>query len=46
MVPVAEDAADEIDASVEIVDPRTIYPTDFETIIKSVEKTGRSNGTS
>jgi len=42
MVPVAEDAADEIDASVEIVDPRTIYPTDFETIIKSVEKTGRA----
>jgi pyruvate dehydrogenase E1 component beta subunit len=42
MVPVAEDAADEIDASVEIVDPRTIYPTDFETIIESVEKTGRA----
>lgn len=42
MVPVAEDAADEIDASVEIVDPRTIYPTDFETIIKSVEKTGKA----
>jgi pyruvate dehydrogenase E1 component beta subunit len=42
MVPVAEDAADEIDASVEIVDPRTIYPTDFETIINSVKKTGRA----
>lgn len=42
MVPVAEDAADEVDASVEIVDPRTIYPTDFETIIESVEKTGRA----
>lgn len=42
MVPVAEDAADEIDASVEIVDPRTIYPTDFETIIESVKKTGRA----
>lgn len=42
MIPVAEDAADEIDASVEIVDPRTIYPTDFETIIESVEKTGRA----
>ncbi len=42
MVPVAEDAADEIDASVEIVDPRTIYPTDFDTIIESVEKTGRA----
>lgn len=42
MLPVAEDAADEVDASVEIVDPRTIYPTDFETIIESVEKTGRA----
>lgn len=42
MIPVAEDAADEIDASVEIVDPRTIYPTDFETIIDSVKKTGRA----
>lgn len=42
MVPVAEDAADEIDASVEIVDPRTIYPTDFKTIINSVKKTGRA----
>ena len=42
MVPVAEDAADELDASVEIVDPRTIYPTDFDTIIESVEKTGRA----
>lgn len=42
MVPVAEDAADEVDASVEIVDPRTIYPTDFDTIIESVEKTGRA----
>jgi pyruvate dehydrogenase E1 component beta subunit len=42
MVPVAEDAADEVDADVEIIDPRTIYPTDFETIIDSVEKTGRA----
>lgn len=42
MVPVAEDAAEEVDASVEIVDPRTIYPTDFETIIESVKKTGRA----
>ncbi len=41
MVPVAEDATDEIDASVEIVDPRTIYPTDFDTIVESVRKTGR-----
>lgn len=42
MIPIAEDAADEIDASVEILDLRTIYPTDFETIIESVEKTGRA----
>lgn len=42
MIPVAEDAADDIDASVEIIDLRTIYPADFETITKSVEKTGRA----
>ena len=42
MIPVAEDAADEVDADVEIIDPRTIYPTDFDTIIESVEKTGRA----
>lgn len=42
MVPVAEDAADEIDADVEIIDLRTIYPADFETIFDSVEKTGRA----
>ena len=42
MVPVAEDAADEVDASVEIIDPRTIYPLDIDTIIDSVEKTGRA----
>lgn len=42
MVPVAEDAADEVDADVEIIDLRTIYPADFETIIESVEKTGRA----
>lgn len=42
MVPVAEDAADEVDADVEIIDLRTIYPADFETIYESVEKTGRA----
>ena len=36
MVPVAEDA------DVEIIDPRTIYPLDVETITESVEKTGRA----
>ncbi|PSH00471.1 MAG: alpha-ketoacid dehydrogenase subunit beta, partial [Nanohaloarchaea archaeon SW_7_46_7] len=42
MVPVAGEAAEEVDADIEIVDPRTIYPTDFETIIDSVKKTGRA----
>lgn len=42
MVPVAEKAAEEVDASVEIIDLRTIYPTDFETITESVKKTGRA----
>ena len=42
MVPVAEDAADEVDADVEIIDLRTIYPADFDTIYESVEKTGRA----
>lgn len=42
MIPVAEDAADEVNADVEIIDLRTIYPTDFETVFESVEKTGRA----
>jgi pyruvate dehydrogenase E1 component beta subunit len=42
MVPVVEGVAEKMDASVEIVDLRTIYPTDFETVIESVEKTGRA----
>ncbi|MFB6208147.1 MAG: alpha-ketoacid dehydrogenase subunit beta [Candidatus Nanohaloarchaea archaeon] len=42
MVPVAEKTSEEIDASVEIIDLRTIYPTDFETVIESVRKTGRA----
>lgn len=42
MMPVAEDAAEEVDADVEIIDLRSIYPTDFETIIESVKKTGRA----
>jgi pyruvate dehydrogenase E1 component beta subunit len=36
---VADDLADEID--VEVVDPRTLVPLDEETILESVEKTGR-----
>ncbi|MFC4440047.1 MULTISPECIES: alpha-ketoacid dehydrogenase subunit beta [Natrialbaceae] len=35
------DAVEEIDASVEVVDPRTLYPLDTETITDSVKKTGR-----
>lgn len=42
MRPLAEEAAEEVDASIEIVDLRTIYPTDFETVIESVKKTGRA----
>ena len=35
------DALEEEGVSVEVVDPRTIVPLDKETILKSVEKTGR-----
>ncbi|WP_247000863.1 alpha-ketoacid dehydrogenase subunit beta [Halosolutus gelatinilyticus] len=35
------DAADEVDASVEVIDPRTLYPLDTATIVDSVRKTGR-----
>lgn len=38
------EAADELEKeniSVEIVDPRTLYPLDVDTIVKSLEKTGR-----
>jgi pyruvate dehydrogenase E1 component beta subunit/2-oxoisovalerate dehydrogenase E1 component len=35
------EAVDDIDASIEVVDPRTIYPLDTETITDSVRKTGR-----
>jgi len=42
MLPVAREAADEIDASVEILDLRTIFPTDFDAVIESVKKTGRA----
>ena len=37
-------AAEELEKegiSVEVVDPRTLYPLDMETIVKSIEKTGR-----
>ena len=41
MVPVAEAAADALDASVEVLDVRTLKPLDEETLLASVAKTGR-----
>jgi len=37
----AADALDKEGISVELIDPRTLKPLDMETIIRSVEKTGR-----
>ena len=46
MVPLAREAAkqaqQEMGASVEVIDLRTIWPLDEETIVTSVEKTGRA----
>ena len=42
MVRVALDAAEEIDASAEVVDVRTLKPLDEETLLASVAKTGRA----
>ncbi len=41
MVPVALSAAEEADASVEVIDLRTLFPWDRETVLASVRKTGR-----
>ena len=44
MVSVAEEAAKELQGSgisIEIIDPRTVSPLDLDTILESVEKTGR-----
>ena len=41
MVPVAEAAADQLDASVEVLDVRSLKPLDEETLLASVGKTGR-----
>src|SRR6266705_1713674 len=41
MVPVAERAAEELDASAEILDLRTLKPLDEEVLLSSVAKTGR-----
>ncbi|WP_436348536.1 alpha-ketoacid dehydrogenase subunit beta [Natronorubrum sp. FCH18a] len=42
MVRHAKTAADNVDASVEIVDLRTLSPLDVDTILESVKKTGRA----
>ncbi len=41
MVKVCEDAADELDASCEVIDIRSLRPLDEQTILASVAKTGR-----
>ena len=41
MVAVCERAAEQVDASCEIVDVRSLRPLDEETILASVRKTGR-----
>lgn len=41
MVREATRAAESVDADVEVIDPRTIFPLDSETILDSVRKTGR-----
>ena len=42
MVPVALAAAEELDASAEVIDVRTLKPLDEETLLGSVAKTGRA----
>jgi len=42
MIPLAEEAAEKVDADIEIIDVRTIHPNDYDEIIDSVEKTGRA----
>lgn len=41
MVPVAVKSAEQADQSVEVIDLRTLFPWDRETVLASVEKTGR-----
>lgn len=41
MRPEAVKAAEEVEGDIEVIDLKTIYPTDFETVIESVKKTGR-----
>lgn len=41
MVPVCLEAAEAVDASVEVIDLRTLFPWDRETVLDSVRRTGR-----
>ncbi|MFP3915323.1 MAG: pyruvate dehydrogenase (acetyl-transferring) E1 component subunit alpha [Actinomycetota bacterium] len=41
MVPVCLEAAARVDAEVEVIDLRTLFPWDRETVLQSVRKTGR-----
>jgi pyruvate dehydrogenase E1 component beta subunit len=41
MVPVCLEAADQVEASVEVIDLRTLFPWDRETVLDSVRRTGR-----
>lgn len=41
MVHKALQAADQLDVSVEVINPCTLYPLDAETILQSISKTGR-----
>ena len=41
MVPVALEAANRVETSVEVIDLRTLFPWDRETVLDSVKKTGR-----
>lgn len=41
MVPVCLEAAERVDASVEVIDLRTLFPWDRETVLESVRRSGR-----
>jgi 2-oxoisovalerate dehydrogenase E1 component len=41
MVPVCLEAAESVDASIEVIDLRTLFPWDRETVLDSVRRTGR-----
>jgi pyruvate dehydrogenase E1 component beta subunit len=42
MVPLVKGVVSKMDASIEVIDLRTIHPADWETVHESVEKTGRA----